>query len=54
MLERKQQVLLTLDFRFLIEDMTQADLLAEDKAFEIYLRDNGWDDEMLQNAEHKE
>ncbi|KAG6358564.1 hypothetical protein INS49_012081 [Diaporthe citri] len=39
---------------FMIEDMTQADLLAEDKAFEIYLKDNGWEDEMLENAEHKE
>lgn len=46
--------MLTLDSRFLIEDMTQADLLAEDKAFEIYLKDNGWEDEMLENAEHKE
>lgn len=28
---------------FLIEDMTQADLLAQDKEFELYLRENGWD-----------
>lgn len=40
--------------RFLIEDMTQADLLAEDKAFEMYLKENGWEDGMLENAEHKE
>lgn len=39
--------------RFLIEDMTQADLLAEDKAFEIYLKDNGWEDvsEKVENEE---
>lgn len=47
-------VLLILDSRFLIEGMTQADLLAEDKAFEIYLKDNGWEDGMLDHAEHKE
>ncbi|KAJ0119181.1 glycerophosphoinositol glycerophosphocholine [Diaporthe amygdali] len=39
---------------FLIEDMTQSDLLAEDKAFEIYLRENGWEDEMLEKAERRE
>ncbi|KAH7036715.1 major facilitator superfamily domain-containing protein [Macrophomina phaseolina] len=36
---------------FLIEDMTEADLLAEDKAFELYLRENGWDGDMLREAE---
>lgn len=50
----QSQVLLILYSRFLIEDMTQADLLAEDKAFEIYLKDNGGEDGMLENAEHKE
>lgn len=35
--------LLTVFGRFLIEDMTQADLLAQDKEFEIYLREKGWD-----------
>jgi hypothetical protein len=53
-LARKElQAQLMSDCRFLVEDMSQADLLAEDKAFEIYLRDNGWEDEMLEKAEHK-
>lgn len=33
--------------RFLIEDMTQADLLAQDKEFELYLRENGWDGQIV-------
>lgn len=37
----------------MIEDMTQADLLAEDKAFELYLKDNGWEDERAEEAEPK-
>lgn len=32
--------------RFLIQDMTTSDLLAQDKEFEGYLRENGWDGEM--------
>lgn len=32
--------------RFLIQDMTKSDLLAQDKEFEEYLRENGWDGEM--------
>ncbi|OJD40466.1 mfs git1p-like glycerophosphoinositol permease [Diplodia corticola] len=39
---------------FLIEDMTEADLLAEDKAFELYLRENGWDGKMLEKAQETE
>lgn len=34
--------------------MTEADLLAEDKAFELYLRENGWEGELLEQAQETE
>jgi len=32
--------------RFLIQDMTKADLQAQDKEFEEYLQENGWEGDM--------
>lgn len=32
--------------RFLIKDMTKADLQAQDEEFEEYLRGHGWDGDM--------
>lgn len=34
--------------------MTQADLLAEDKAFEMYLKDCGWEDGMSEKVENED
>lgn len=36
---------------FLIEDMTQADLVAQDKEFELYLREKGWDGQIGDNSD---
>lgn len=30
--------------------MTEADLLAQDKEFETYLRENGWDGELVKDV----
>lgn len=40
--------------RFLIEDMTQADLVAQDKEFELYLRENGWDGQIGNDSNENE